>query len=37
MASGELLADRACACRQQVAAVSEKEMSGGLAVMTGGT
>jgi hypothetical protein len=36
MASGKLLADRAHACRQQVAAVSEKKMSGGLAFVTGG-
>jgi hypothetical protein len=36
MASGALLADRARTCRQQVAAVSEKTMSAGVAFMTGG-
>jgi hypothetical protein len=36
MAFDELLADRVRTCLQQVAGVSEKKMSGGLAFMTGG-
>ena len=36
MAFDELLADRVRTCLQQVAAVSEKKMFGGLAFLTGG-